>query len=103
MPAATSTPMPNGVSVIGPMTAGYSDIINPESLAFLASLARNFEGRRQTLLARRVERQKDLSAGANPDFLAETRAVREGDWRVAPIPPGLENRRVEITGPVDRK
>ena len=50
-----------------------------------------------------MERQKELSAGKNPDFLPETRTFREGSWKVAPIPPGLENRRVEITGPVDRK
>ena len=74
-----------------------------DALAFLAKLHRRFNGRRLELLARRAERQKRFDAGELPDFLSETRAIREGDWKVAPIPADLTDRRVEITGPVDRK
>lgn len=81
----------------------YEDILTPEALALVAKLHRTFEPRRQQLLAARVERAKRLDAGERPDFLAETKAVREGDWKVAPIPPALHCRRVEITGPVEAK
>ena len=79
------------------------EILNTEALAFLAQLHVRFNARRLELLADRVKRQASFDAGATPDFLAETRAIREGDWKVAPIPADLEDRRVEITGPVDRK
>jgi malate synthase len=77
-------------------------ILNPEALAFVAGLHRRFDGRRQALLAARLERQQAFDAGALPDFPAET-AIRESDWTVAPIPADLMDRRVEITGPTDRK
>jgi malate synthase len=80
-----------------------AEVLTPEALAFLAELHRRFNDRRLELLALRDERQTRYDAGAAPDFLAETRAVREGDWKVAPIPADLQDRRVEITGPVDRK
>ena len=76
---------------------------HPDALAFLADLHRRFNARRRALLARRAERQKLFDAGELPDFLADTSAIREGDWSVAPIPADLLDRRVEITGPVDRK
>ena len=79
------------------------EILSPPALAFLADLHRRFDARRRELLARRAERQKRFDAGELPDFLIETRAIREGDWKVAPIPADLLDRRVEITGPVDRK
>ena len=79
------------------------EILSPDALAVLAKLHRRFNGRRLELLARRAERQKRFDAGELPDFLSETRAIREGDWKVAPIPADLTDRRVEITGPVDRK
>ena len=81
----------------------HDEILSPDALGFLAELHRSFNGRRLAALARRVERQKRFDAGETPDFLAETRAVREGDWKVAAIPADLLDRRVEITGPVDRK
>jgi malate synthase len=81
----------------------YRDILTPDALAFLARLHRQAEPRRQQLLKARQERQARYDAGALPDFRADTRAIREGDWRVAPIPPALQDRRVEITGPVERK
>jgi malate synthase len=83
--------------------AAYDEILTPEALALVATLHRAFEPRRRELLARRAEVQARLDAGWLPDFLPETRDVREGDWKVAPIPADLLDRRVEITGPVDRK
>ena len=78
-------------------------ILSPEAQAFLAELHRKFNARRLELLARRVVRQKELDAGALPDFLPETREIRESAWTVAPIPEDLKDRRTEITGPTDRK
>ncbi len=96
-------PSVEGVEVTGAINPGYEEILTPEALAFVASLARAFEGRRQELLARRVARQGEIDAGKLPDFLPETRDIRAGDWTIAPIPADLQDRRVEITGPVDRK
>jgi len=78
-------------------------ILNPEACEFLTELARTFESRRQHLLERRLRRQHELDSGKLPDFLPETVAIREAEWTVAPIPKDLVDRRVEITGPVDRK
>ncbi len=78
-------------------------ILNSEARSFLTELARNFESRRQHLLERRRFRQRELDNGKLPDFLPETAAIREAEWTVAPIPKDLLDRRVEITGPVDRK
>jgi malate synthase len=87
-----------------PVPAGGEAILGDEALAFVADLHREFNPRRLELLARRGERQRELAAGAQPDFLDETRHVRQdASWRVAPAPRDLWNRRVEITGPVDRK
>ncbi len=94
---------PQGVHVKGPVTPEYAGILTFDALTFLAKLHRNFEARRRELLERRAVRQKELDAGKLPDFLPETRSVREADWKVAPAPPDLEDRRVEITGPTDRK
>jgi malate synthase len=79
------------------------EILSADALAFLAELHRRFDGTRRRLLAARAERQARIDAGELPDFLPETREIREGDWRVAPVPAELQDRRVEITGPVDRK
>ena len=92
-----------GVELLMPSGPGYDRILTPEALAFVAGLHRKFEKRRQELLVARVERQKRLDAGAKPDFLPETKSIRESDWVVAPLPKDLLDRRVEITGPVDRK
>ncbi len=82
---------------------GYASVLTRDALAFLATLHRFAEPRRQQLLQARRERQARLDAGALPDFRADTAAIREGDWRVVPIPAALQDRRVEITGPVERK
>ena len=94
---------PKGVELTGEITPEYVDILKTEALEFVAKLARRFESRRRELLARRVERQAKLDAGTLPDFLPETAEVRAGNWTVAPVPADLQDRRVEITGPVDRK
>jgi len=78
-------------------------ILTPEASAFLTKLAREFEARRQQLLARRRARQQQIDTGQFPDFLPETAHIRQAEWTVAPIPHDLLDRRVEITGPVDRK
>jgi malate synthase len=96
-------PIPQGISVTGAMKPAYADILAPEALDFVATLHRSFERRRRELLALRAERQRAFDAGKLPDFLPETRAIRESDWTVAPQPADLLDRRVEITGPTDRK
>src|SRR5512146_331738 len=78
-------------------------VLTPAALAFVARLARVFEDRRRELLAARTARQRRILDGERPDFLPETRDIRERDWTVAPIPADLVDRRVEITGPVERK
>ncbi|WP_036166706.1 malate synthase A [Massilia sp. 9096] len=94
---------PAGMEIRGAMQPGYENILTPEALALVAKLSREFEPRRQQLLAARVERTQRLDAGERPDFLPETEHIRNGDWKIAPIPQALECRRVEITGPVERK
>jgi malate synthase len=104
---STSTPsplsLPPGVTVSGPVGPGFSGVLTPEALAFVADLARRFAPRVAELLAARKARQARIDAGEPLKFLEETRLVRDGDWRVAPLPADLLDRRVEITGPVDRK
>ena len=92
-----------GVEVLGDMASGFDDILTPEALGFVAGLHRSFNPRRLDLLQARVDRQAEFDAGARPDFLVETASVRDGDWSVSPVPRDLRDRRVEITGPVDRK
>src|SRR5437879_7765894 len=99
----TATPAIPGVEVTTPAPAGCEPILSADALRFVASLARRFEPARRDLLARRAARLQELEAGRVPDFLPETRPLRERDWTVAPIPPDLQERKVEITGPVDRK
>jgi malate synthase len=94
---------PEGVEVLGPMESRFDEILTDEALAFVAGLEREFGGRRAQLLEARAERQARLDEGERPDFLEATRSLREEDWRVAPAPPDLQDRRVEITGPTDRK
>ena len=94
---------PRDVEVTGPLGERFDEILTPDALELLALLHRAFNGRRAELLALRDERQARLTAGGSLDFLPETAAVRDGDWRVAPPAPGLVDRRVEITGPTDKK
>lgn len=99
----TTPHLPAGVTITAPITPEYAEILTPEALEFLATLHRRFNARRLELLARRAERQRAIDAGERPDFLPETAHIRESDWTIAPFPPQLNDRRVEITGPVDRK
>ena len=99
-----ATPSINvNLEVTGPVSGAYREILSVEALEFLAHVAKQFERRRLDLLARREVRQRELDSGKLPNFLDETAGVRQGGWTVASIPRDLEDRRVEITGPVDRK
>jgi malate synthase len=82
---------------------GFEDVLTSEALGFVEELQREFGGRRGELLGRRAERQAEIDAGDTLDFLPDTQEIRDGDWQVAPVPEPLENRRVEITGPTNRK
>ncbi|MFV9506361.1 MAG: malate synthase A [Oscillochloridaceae bacterium umkhey_bin13] len=95
--------LPEGMAISGRITPEYTEILTPAALALVAKLHRTFNGRRAELLAQRHVRQAELDAGKLPDFLPETAHIREGDWMIAPFPAQLNDRRVEITGPVDRK
>src|SRR5215204_2908279 len=92
-----------GIEIHAPVVDGFAEIMTPEAVAFVATLHREFAGRVDEILRHRAERQERIDAGKMPDFLPETRDVREGDWQIAPIPDDLQDRRVEITGPPDRK
>ena len=93
-----------GVAILGPLNDQTRKILTKDATAFLALLHRSFNGKRKELLQRRDIRQAELDKGVLPDFLPETRNVRENDaWKGAPPAPGLVDRRVEITGPTDRK
>jgi malate synthase len=95
--------LPAGVAIDAPIEPGFETVLTHDALALVADLHRAYEARRQELLAARAARTRRLDAGEKPDFLPETRHIREGDWKIAPIPKDLECRRVEITGPVERK
>jgi malate synthase len=95
--------MTAGVAIRGAMKPGYEKVLTPEAIGFAVELEREFGAERRRLLARRAAVQRRLDGGWKPDFLPETKAIRGGDWRVAPIPRDLQDRRVEITGPTDRK
>jgi malate synthase len=95
--------LPHGVVMLENAPAQYAEILTPQALAFVAKLARKFESRRRELIAVRARRQSDFDSGKLPDFLSATRHIREGEWRVGAVPHDLQDRRVEITGPTDRK
>ncbi|MEX0591195.1 MAG: malate synthase A [Xanthobacteraceae bacterium] len=92
-----------GVTIEGALGPRYGEILTKDALAFVAELQRNFNTKRRELLFRRTDMQHRFDGGALPDFLPETRAVREANWKIASLPKDLLDRRVEITGPVDRK
>ncbi len=99
----TTHDLDQGIEVRGDVPPDMAHIVSPEALAFIARLHRRFDSERQSILSRRLARQAELDAGALPRFLPETAHIRDSDWTVAPIPDDLKDRRVEITGPVDRK
>src|SRR5713226_3586056 len=94
---------PESTRTAGPKVEGADRVLTPAALAFIADLARCFRPRIDELLAFRRERQRRVASGTRLDFLPDTSSVRSGDWRVAQAPADLIDRRVEITGPVDRK
>ncbi len=95
--------LPEGMQINAPILPGFETILTPPALALVARLHRAFEPQRRAVLAARVERAARLDRGERPDFLPETRAIRDGDWKIAPVPAALQCRRVEITGPVEAK
>ncbi len=95
--------LPPGLAINAPVSDAFAAILSADALDFYVKLARRFETTRQSLLAARAARQMQFDAGVLPDFLPETKAVREGNWRVAGVPADFQDRRVEITGPTDRK
>lgn len=101
--ALAATHIPNHIDITGEMKDEYNQILTPEALEFVADLQRKFSGRIETLLKERVERQERLRQGEKLDFLPATKDIRDGDWEIAYIPEDLRDRRVEITGPVERK
>jgi len=101
--SAKTANLPAGVAISGAIRPEYAQILTPGALGFVAMLHRQFETRRQELLARRAGRQREFQAGKLPDFLPETKSIRDSSWKVADQPKDLLDRRVEITGPTDRK
>jgi malate synthase len=91
------------IEVVGPVTAEFAQILTPDAMKFVATLVRTFAGRREELLQKRVRRQAEIDAGKMPNFLPETEHIRQGSWTIAPVPADLQERRVEITGPSERK
>ncbi|MDQ4106242.1 MAG: malate synthase A, partial [Actinomycetota bacterium] len=92
-----------GIEVASPTSEEFSEILTPEAVSFVAKLSRESRGRVDAILQAREERQQRINAGEMPDFLPETKDIREGDWKIAPVPEDLQDRRVELTGPPDRK
>jgi malate synthase len=93
----------HGVEVRGPHVPGFKEIMAPEAVRFVTDLEKRFGAERRRLLGLRTERQRRIDAGERPDFLAETRGIRESEWTAPALPSDLQDRRVEITGPTDRK
>ena len=92
-----------GIRILGPVEGRASEVLTSEALSLVAELHRALDARRKALLAEREVRQARFDAGETPDFRADTAHIRDADWRIAPIPADLLDRRVEITGPTDRK
>lgn len=95
--------MTNNIKIIPTLSSEEQQILNPKTLALIELLHTKFNPRRLELLAKRKHRQDEIDDGKKPDFLKDTKSIRDGDWEVAPLPSDLQDRRVEITGPVDRK
>src|ERR1700674_521366 len=92
-----------GIDITGRLTSDYAEILTPDAVAFAARLQRTFGLRREELLTGRAKRQRASDSGELPDFLDETRSIREASWVCAAVPDDIQDRREEITGPVDRK
>ena len=92
-----------GIEVLGQLKPAYSQLLNPEALVFIQGLVENFSQRVQQILQTRIQVQSNYDQGLLPDFIPETKGIRDSDWQVAALPDILQDRRVEITGPPDRK
>jgi malate synthase len=99
----TKIALPSGLQIHAPILPEYARVLTPDALAFVAALERRFGPRRGELLERRAARQREFDSGKMPDFLAASHSIRDSDWKVAAQPRDLLDRRVEITGPTDRK
>jgi malate synthase len=102
-PETPQLALPPGMEIRGALPGRAAEVLTPEALAFVADLIRRFRPRVEQLLERRRELQLRYDGGERPDFLSSTEEIRAGDWTVAPLPQDLQDRRVEITGPVDRR
>src|SRR4051812_38119727 len=103
MASTTVTRLADGVEILGDLSPAFATVLTPEAVAFLAALSRKFEATRVERLAARLKVQEKINSGWLPEFPSETADIRAKEWTVAPIPADLQDRRVEITGPVDRK
>nr|WP_221412678.1 malate synthase A [Fulvivirga lutimaris] len=103
MMIATTEKIPTGMKILPEVSADFSTVLTPEALSFLKALHQKFNAQRLELLKARVERQRAIDSGHMPDFLESTKNIKESEWTVAPIPQDILDRRVEITGPVERK
>ncbi|MBA4495135.1 malate synthase A [Paenactinomyces guangxiensis] len=92
-----------GIELTASVPAEFAEILTPEALGFVARLSRKFSRTRESLLKKRSERQRDIDAGNLPGFLPETESIRQGDWKIDPVPENLQDRRVEITGPAGNR
>ena len=92
-----------GIEITAPIPSEFAEILTPEAMNFVAKLARTFEGRRQELLQRRMQRQAEIDAGKLPNFLPETEHIRQANWTISPLPADIQDRRIELTGSADRK
>src|SRR5579872_3997019 len=99
----THNPSLKDIEFTAEVTPEFAEILTPEAMTFVATLVRAFRDRREELLQRRARRQAEIDAGTMPDFLPETEHIRNSDWTIASIPADLQDRRVEITGPSERK
>src|SRR5437763_8556629 len=100
---AIDNPYLESIEITEPITPEFAEILTPDAMNFVATLVRAFADRREELLQRRAQRQAEINAGKLPDFLPETEHIRNGSWTIAPVPADLQDRRVEITRPVERK
>src|SRR6266487_1933090 len=103
LPMTTQSSKTGEIEIVGPVTAEFAQVLTPDAMKFVATLVRTFSGRREELLQKRAQRQAEIGAGKMPDFLPETEHIRQGSWTIAPVPADLQERRVEITGPSERK
>ena len=92
-----------GIQIVGELLPGFEEILSRDALTFIEQLEKKFGTRRKELLMKRQQKQTEIDQGKLPTFLPETEYIRKGEWKIWPLPKDLQDRRVEITGPTDRK